>query len=111
MKKSEIEALLDRVNFEDYYQSKVTIKSRTGDELHALCPFHDDKEASFSVNKTSGLWKCFACGIDGNIFQFIQKLENVSFEEAAGIVVNLSGFILESNDQQKRPPIDPKLPK
>jgi len=111
VKKSEIEALLDRVNFEDYYQSKVTIKSRTGDELHALCPFHDDKEASFSVNKTSGLWKCFTCGIDGNIFQFVQKLENVNFEEAVRIVADFSKFLLKSNDYEKRPLIDPKLPK
>lgn len=110
-----IQELLAQVDFEAFYRSKVRIKSQTGDELHGLCPFHDDRESSWSGNKTNGLWKCFACGFSGTIFQFIQKLENVDFDGAFGILANFAGVAIElknpeAKTKKARPRIDPRLP-
>lgn len=65
------------MDYEIYYKdySGLDITSTSGDELHAKCPFHDDNVASLSVNKKTGLWKCFGgCQEGGNVFQFHAKL-------------------------------------
>ena len=46
------------------------LKKSTGNELKAICPFHDDHDPSLSINAHSGLFKCFACGASGSIFDF-----------------------------------------
>lgn len=65
------------MDYEKYYKeiAKLHISSETGDEMRGHCPFHDDKAASFSANKKSGLWKCFgACQTGGNVYQFHTQL-------------------------------------
>lgn len=43
------------------------------ENVQYCCPFHREKTASFSINKKSGLWKCFGCGLGGNVFTFIKE--------------------------------------
>ncbi len=67
------------IDFERYYReiAKLHITSMSGDEMHAHCPFHDDNVSSLSVNKLTGLWKCFGgCQEGGNVFQFHVKLNS-----------------------------------
>lgn len=52
--------LPSNIDIEKFYLAYVSEKSRSGKELHTCCPFHDDKEASFSINLETGAWKCFA---------------------------------------------------
>jgi len=47
-----------------------------------LCPFHNDKNPSFYVSEQYGIYKCFACGAKGDIIQFLQKIEGITFNEA-----------------------------
>ena len=60
-----VESVLQR-----YGVQKIT---RTGDGFMACCPFHDDKNPSFSISDT-GLWLCFACSEKGNMYQFHERL-------------------------------------
>jgi hypothetical protein len=53
-----------------------------GKEQIALCPFHPDKNPSLSVNEDKGLFHCFGCGAGGDVFNFVQLIEKVSFKEA-----------------------------
>lgn len=115
----EIKKLLAQVDFEQFYRSKVRVKSRSGSEIRGLCPFpfHDDKIASFSANVENGLWKCFGCSLSGTIFQFIMKLEKVSFTEArkileefAGATVSLDSKVKSDKPKADRPRINPELP-
>jgi hypothetical protein len=55
---------------------------KSGKEYHGLCPFHADKTPSFHVNEDKGVFHCFGCGESGDVFDFIMKLDGVSFVEA-----------------------------
>ena len=47
-----------------------------------LCPFHDEREGSFTVYSDSERWHCFGCGMNGDVIEFIQRVERLSFKEA-----------------------------
>ncbi|WP_286680257.1 DNA primase [Tepidanaerobacter sp. EBM-49] len=59
----------------------VSLKKQ-GENYKGLCPFHDEKTPSFSVNGEKQLFYCFGCGAGGNVFNFVMKKENLSFPEA-----------------------------
>src|SRR5271165_2917738 len=70
-------------------ESGVDLEAELDGSFVGHCPFHDDKNPSFSVFTTeTGLqkWNCWACGIGGDIFDFIQKLNGVSFADALASV-------------------------
>lgn len=50
-----------------------------------LCPVHDDRNASASVNTSTGLWTCFTCGAGGDAYSLIEIKEGVSFHDATRI--------------------------
>ena len=55
---------------------------RQGNRYSGLCPFHDEKTPSFSVNANKGFYKCFGCGVGGDAFSFIMEMRSLSFPEA-----------------------------
>ena len=59
-----------------------------------LCPFHDDKTPSMSVNPSLGIYKCFACGAGGDVFKFVEEHEKIDFRSAVEWVANFTGFPL-----------------
>lgn len=79
------EELREKVDIVEYLSQYLTIKKR-GKNYVALCPFHPDKNPSLNISKEKGLFHCFGCGEGGNIYNFIMKIENVSFERAVEIV-------------------------
>ncbi len=69
------------MDYYDYFARHLTkIKRRSGNEYMALCPFHPDKNPSFSFNAETGLWHCFACGEKGNVYQFLEKMGDNSLK-------------------------------
>lgn len=52
-----------------------------GDELMALCPFHEERTPSFSLNVERGVFHCFGCGENGNIFHLIEHITGLSYDE------------------------------
>ena len=50
-----------------------------------LCPFHDDSRPSFTVDPERQLFKCWACGVHGDVFAFVMKRESIDFPAGAGI--------------------------
>jgi len=71
---------------------------RSGANYFGLCPFHNEKSGSFSVNKNMQIYKCFGCGESGNVFGFVQKYENVSFPESVRILAERAGISLPEPD-------------
>jgi DNA primase catalytic core len=59
----------------------VELKS-SGHDLVGLCPFHEDHDPSMRVTPGKGLWRCMACGATGNVIQFVQRFDGVSFRHA-----------------------------
>lgn len=62
--------------------SRYVSLTRKGRNYFGLCPFHGEKTPSFSVNATDQFYHCFGCGAGGNVFTFLQNIENISFVEA-----------------------------
>ncbi len=56
-----------------------------------LCPFHQEKTPSFSVHATNQFFHCFGCGISGDVFTFVQKIENITFPEAVRLIADKLG--------------------
>ena len=55
---------------------------KSGANYFGLCPFHNEKTASFSVSRDKQIFHCFGCGAGGTVFTFIQKYENCTYPEA-----------------------------
>jgi DNA primase len=66
----------------------------SGGDLVGRCPFHDDHDPSLRVTPAKGLWRCMsaACGAAGNVIQFVQKFDGVSFRHAYEILNNNAAF-------------------
>jgi len=54
----------------------------SGHDLVGLCPFHEDHDPSLRVTPAKGLWRCMSCGATGNVIQFVQRFDGVSFRHA-----------------------------
>src|SRR5437016_10858826 len=72
----------------------VTLKKAGAQNFSGLCPFHAEKTPSFSVHATRQFYHCFGCGVSGDVFSFVQKLENVTFPEAVRVVAEKCGIAI-----------------
>src|SRR5215510_2056909 len=67
---------------------------KTGRNYVGLCPFHSEHTPSFSVNEEGGFFHCFGCGVGGNVFTFLTRIEGISFPEAARRLAQRAGVAL-----------------
>src|SRR5580698_7148165 len=72
----------------------VKLKKAGAQNYSGLCPFHNEKTPSFSVHATRQFFHCFGCGTSGDVFTFVQKIENVTFPEAVRAVAQKLGIPL-----------------
>jgi DNA primase len=68
---------------------------RAGRNMKGLCPFHSEKTPSFHVLPERQMFKCFGCGVGGDVFKFVQLRENMTFPEARAMLANRAGIALE----------------
>jgi len=64
----------------------VKLRKSGAQNFQGLCPFHSEKTPSFSVHATRQFFHCFGCGTSGDVFAFVQKIENITFPEAVRLV-------------------------
>ena len=76
----------------------ITLKKSGAQNFSGLCPFHGEKTASFSVHATRQFFHCFGCGESGDVFTFVQKIENIGFPEAVKVVAQKSGIPLPKRE-------------
>jgi DNA primase len=69
----------------------VKLKKAGAQNFSGLCPFHAEKTPSFSVHATRQFFHCFGCGESGDVFTFIQKVENITFPEAVRLIAQKLG--------------------
>src|SRR5437660_6799997 len=72
----------------------VKLKKAGAQNYSGLCPFHGEKTASFSVHATRQFYHCFGCGVSGDVFSFVQKIENITFPESVRLVAQKLGIPL-----------------
>ena len=72
----------------------VKLRKAGAQNYSGLCPFHNEKTPSFSVHATRQFFHCFGCGVSGDVFTFVQKIENITFPEALRAVAQKMGIAL-----------------
>ena len=77
-----LDELRARLTLSDVVGRKVSLKRRSGAEYAGLCPFHNEKTPSFTVNDKKGFFHCFGCGAHGDAVGFVMKTEGLSFPES-----------------------------
>lgn len=84
--------------------SEVTKVKRSGRSFMAVCPFHEEKTPSMSVDRARGLYHCFGCGKGGDVFTFVQETQGVDFADAIEMLARRAGITLvrDPADARKR---------
>ena len=78
---------------------------RSGRNYFGLCPFHNEKSPSFSVSPEKQIFHCFGCGVGGNVFTFLTKIEGINFVEAIQMLADRANIqlpTLENNQDSAR---------
>ena len=97
--KQSIEDLKNKSKISDFILSSTTGKLR-GNKGMALCPFHGEKTASMSFTDEENLFHCFGCKEGGDIFKYIQMINNVEFQESVEIAADKYSFNLTYTDSK-----------
>lgn len=93
--KEQVKAATDIVKVIGEY---VRLRKSGAQNFSGLCPFHQEKSPSFSVNAAHGYFYCFGCHAKGDVFTFVQKIENISFPEAVRAVAQKMGIPLPKRE-------------
>ena len=92
-----IEEVRTRADIVEIVGAHVRLR-RAGRNFVGLCPFHSEKTPSFSVNAERGFFHCFGCGVGGSVFNFITKIEGLTFPEAVRSLAKKYGVTLPEHD-------------
>ena len=86
-----IDELLARVDIADVVSSRITLK-KTGQNYSALCPFHNEKSPSFSINPNKQFYYCFGCGAGGNAISFLMEHDHLDFVDTIELLAKDVGM-------------------
>ncbi len=92
-----VEEVRARSDIVDVVSGYIGLK-RKGSSWFGLCPFHNEKSASFSVSRDKQMYYCFGCGAGGDVFNFVMDYENFSFTEAVQTLAQRSGMELPQQE-------------
>ncbi|MCG8569586.1 MAG: DNA primase [Spirochaetes bacterium] len=70
---------------------------KSGKNWIGLCPFHNDRNPSFSVSEDYGIYKCFSCGEAGDVISFVEKMEKLSFHDAIRLLAGKAGVVISES--------------
>lgn len=105
-----IDDLLNRIDITDVVSARVQLK-RSGKNLTACCPFHNEKTPSFSVSADKQLYHCFGCGAGGDAIKFVMEYDHLDFPQAIELLAKQAGLEVtyESQGEGRRGHIDSPL--
>lgn len=89
-----IREVRERVTILDVVSDYVNLR-KSGANYLGLCPFHGEKTPSFNVNPARDIFHCFGCGVGGNAFSFIMRMEGLTFPEAVKFLARRAGVVIE----------------
>lgn len=93
IKDEDIEQVRERADIVDIISTQVNLK-KAGRVWKGLCPFHQEKTPSFTVNAERQTYHCFGCGEGGNVISFVMKTENMDFPDAVKSLADRVGYTL-----------------
>ena len=99
-----LEEIRDRIPIADVVGRRVTFDRKKSNpskgDFWACCPFHGEKTPSFHCENQKGRYHCFGCGVSGDHFRFLTKLDGLSFPEAVERLANEAGVAMPAVDPQ-----------
>lgn len=99
IKDEDIDLLREKANIVEVISTYSHLKKSGGHTFKGLCPFHSEKTPSFTVDTAKGLFHCFGCSEGGNVYHFVQKIENLPFPEAVEWLARRFNYDLRYEDQ------------
>lgn len=95
-----INKVRSNVNIVDVISQYVSLEKK-GKDYTGLCPFHQEKTPSFTVNEDKQFFKCFGCGKGGNVFKFLMYKENLTFPESVQRAAEFAHIEMDASFTQK----------
>ncbi|WP_138316365.1 DNA primase [Rhodoluna limnophila] len=99
----DIDEVKSRINIADVISEYVALRPASVGSLKGLCPFHDEKSPSFNVRPAQGFYHCFGCGEGGDVYKFVQQMDQLSFYESVEKLAARVGFELTYEEGSSSP--------
>lgn len=96
-----IDQVRDRTDIVEVISRHIPLK-KAGRDYKACCPFHHEKTPSFSVSPARQIYRCFGCGVGGNVFSFLMKYERLEFPEAVRELAKKAGVAIPDSPRFDR---------
>jgi DNA primase len=96
-----INELLAQIDIVDIIETRIALR-KTGSNYSALCPFHSEKTASFTVNPTKQFYYCFGCSAKGNVIGFLMEYERLEFRDAIETLATHAGMPIPTEDNSSK---------
>jgi DNA primase len=96
-----LERLKGTVDIVEVIQQHTDLR-RSGARYVGLCPFHDERTPSFSVDAQEKLYHCFGCGVGGDVIKFVEEKDGLGFAEAVELLADRYGVELEREQEDPR---------
>jgi DNA primase len=97
----ELDLIRQRIDIVELIGQRMSLK-KAGKYWKGLCPFHDDKDPSLTINQQLGRYKCWACGASGDIFNWVMETQRVDFKDALNILADQAGVQLKKANPKER---------
>jgi len=101
IRQEDVDAVRQRSDLVKVVAEHLQLKKAGADSVVGLCPFHPEKTPSLSVSPSKQVYYCFGCGEGGDLFRFLQKVENLSFTEAVERLAAQAGVSLRYEGESK----------
>ncbi len=94
----DVQTVKERASIEEVVRDHVTLRGGGMGTLKGLCPFHDEKTPSFTVRPAVGYYHCFGCGEGGDVLDFVQKVDHLTFSESVERLADRLGITLRYDE-------------
>src|SRR6266576_4806879 len=92
----------DAVDFVEVVSAHTELRRAGPARYEGLCPFHDERTASFGIDPGQKVYHCFGCQASGDVFTFVQETEGVDFKAALELLAERYGVELEREEEDPR---------
>jgi DNA primase len=96
------ERVRDAVDMIDLVSAHTELRRAGPSSYQGLCPFHEERTPSFSVDPLKKVYHCFGCGVGGDVFKFVQEVDGVDFVGALELLADRYGVTLEREEEDPR---------
>ncbi len=97
--REDLDRIRDAIDFVALIEQRVELRRAGVGRMTGLCPFHDERTPSFSVNVDDKLFHCFGCGEGGDLFRYIELTEGVDFPDAVTLLADRAGIELKTEEE------------